>query len=936
MYNSYPSRGKSWVVPWSFAVLILVVFQALLAWIVHRSDAVLACNSFVLLTVLGIALWISIGNALKSDWRRGLFWTLVAGGSALWALNPLLALLYVAGLKSGLSGRMLAGSALFFHTTMLLAAVACRPDIGQPEQRSPRAVLNSLLCISGGMFVYASFLIPETFPHWDQTTVQWFAITYSAANIILVVMTAWLALGMQVQWKLIYSLLFGTSAIYSISAAITDLRIVSNGHYPNVFDGLNTAAACMLIRAAIVGRRLRPEPARSAPMELGSSSMDISAVLIVTAVPLFSLLKLLHTNGHGNISAGRLAAALSAVLLLSAIAFIKEYFIHRRFVRDMNRVHDQLDLAMRSGKSIAWDLNVASGEGIWFGDLRTFFGIPATTCFLPVRQLRSLIYPEDYSGVSKAISDSLCTAKPFAAVFRIFLPDRSLMWVKSHGRFYYRANGAPTRMLGIAVDINEQKQAESALWETELRFRNVADKAPVLLWMSARDQLCDYFNRAWLDFTGRPIEAELGKGWMAGIHPGDRDRYIKTYNEAFDGQKPFTIEYRLRRDGAEYRWILANAVPRFTLTSKFEGYIGSAIDVTEVKRAQEVLQKSEEEFSLAFESAHLGWWVWTEETQQLNASEGSKAVFGLPPDTEVTLKAFLNCIHHEDCERVYKTWRQAIETGSYLFVEFRIVWADGAIHWVESRGRIYPNSQSRPAQMVGVTMDITERKRAEEALRAVGGRLIAAQEEERGRIARELHDDVCQRLAVIGMELERIKDEPQLSEPRLQEWIGRLAQHTGQVADDLQALSHELHSSKLEILGTTAAMKSFCAQFSEQHHIRVEFTSNKVPFPLPRDVSLCLYRILQEALHNAAKHSKAERLLVELRGECGTVELIVRDSGVGFDPEKVAQGHGLGLISMRERVNLVKGTLSIESQPRLGTAIRARVPVEEMNSAQCA
>jgi signal transduction histidine kinase len=233
-------------------------------------------------------------------------------------------------------------------------------------------------------------------------------------------------------------------------------------------------------------------------------------------------------------------------------------------------------------------------------------------------------------------------------------------------------------------------------------------------------------------------------------------------------------------------------------------------------------------------------------------------------------------------------------------------------------------------------MDTTERKRSEEALRRLGGRLMEAQEQERIRIARELHDDICQRLALLEIELERIKYDPELQRPALQCDMDHLTQFTKEIGSDLQSLSHELHSSKLEILGTAAAMKSFCAEFSRQHNLEVEFSSSNVPLPLSREVSIGLYRVLQEALHNALKHSRMRYFAAQLRGENGSVELMVRDFGIGFDPGTATRGRGLGLISMRERINLLNGTLSIDSRPMRGTTIRAIVPAGDKRVAQCA
>ena len=352
----------------------------------------------------------------------------------------------------------------------------------------------------------------------------------------------------------------------------------------------------------------------------------------------------------------------------------------------------------------------------------------------------------------------------------------------------------------LAVLVEERKRQEAVLRESEGRFRLVADTAPVMVWTSGLDKLCTYFNRGWLDFTGRSPEAELGNGWTDGVHPDDMARCMETYTKSFDKRQPFVMEYRLRRYDGEYRWILDRGVPRFSSNGSFAGYIGSCIDVT-------------------------------------------------------------------------------------------------------------------------------EQKHAADALSTISQRLIQAQEEERSWIARELHDDIGQRLAMVSWHLKSPKEGNSTSAEELKRKIDESGQLVKDLGVDIQALSHHLHSPDLEYLGLAAAATSLCDELRKRQGVEIEFQSEGVPRDLPTEVALCLFRVLQEAVQNAIKHSGSGHFEVTLIGGPNQVDLSVRDSGTGFDATQAMGGGGLGLKSMRERLKLVRGELSIESEPGKGTTIYARVPV---------
>lgn len=365
-------------------------------------------------------------------------------------------------------------------------------------------------------------------------------------------------------------------------------------------------------------------------------------------------------------------------------------------------------------------------------------------------------------------------------------------------------------IVGLLWQRVRKRKAEAALRENEERLRVMADAAPSLIWTSDKDGTVIFQNEERLDFSTLSAGMALGEKWKRYIHPDDLAGVLEANARAYESRSGFSKEYRLRRRDGVYRWMFDVAVPRIGPDGAFLGFIGSAIDATDQKLAQDALER-------------------------------------------------------------------------------------------------------------------------------LSGQLIEAQEKERSRIARELHDDICQRLAVLSMELERANSGSGVSNSRREARMMEIRQHCAEIASDVQALSHELHSSKLDYLGLVAATRSFCAEFSRLKNVNVVFTDDNVPYPLPKDVSLCLFRVTQESLHNALKHSGANHFTVSLRGTPGEVRLEVKDYGVGFDPEAADRQTGLGLVSMHERVHLVKGTFHIESKPSAGTSVVASVPLGgDVGAAQAA
>jgi PAS domain S-box-containing protein len=328
--------------------------------------------------------------------------------------------------------------------------------------------------------------------------------------------------------------------------------------------------------------------------------------------------------------------------------------------------------------------------------------------------------------------------------------------------------------------------------------------------------------------------------------------------------------------------------------------------------------------------AGVGSWQWDPDTDTVMWSEELYRIAGRDPSLPaVNYKDHSQLYTRESWERLRGAVETALNTGAPYELDVEMVRADGTHRWITARGEAQRDSAGQIVRLRGTVQDITERKRAEEAVSSVNGRLIEAQEAERARIARDLHDDIAQRLALLTMALGQVERLQPDSSGEVLSSLDALQKQAAEITADVQALSHELHSPRLLQLGVVAAMRGFCEELSGQKDVGIDFGHENVPTNVPPDVSLCLFRVLQEALHNGVRHSRAPHFDVHLRGAGDVVHLTIRDEGVGFDVDAASRGLGLGLTSMRERLKLVGGELVIESQSKRGTTVLARAPVRQ-------
>jgi len=354
--------------------------------------------------------------------------------------------------------------------------------------------------------------------------------------------------------------------------------------------------------------------------------------------------------------------------------------------------------------------------------------------------------------------------------------------------------------------------------------------------------------------------------------------------------------------------------------------------IEERREKTNVLSESEARFRTLADTAPILIWMSGPDRLCTFFNQGWLQFTGRAAEQELG-NDWMEGIHADDRDGCLRTYVNAFDARKEFAMEYRLRRSDGEYRWVLDKGVPRLARDGTFLGYIDCADDITERRKAEEELReshrelrALTGRLLQAQESERRRIAREMHDDWTQRLAVLGIDVAMLEQQlgaPDKARPLLHSIQGKLMRLT----EDVHALSRQLHPAILDDLGLVEALRSECAAFSEREGIEVSYCPEGVPEFLPKDVALCVYRIAQEALRNIAKHASVDKARVALTATDQELLLRVQDAGAGFDATGVPSRPGLGLSSMQERARLVHAALSVTSEPGLGTTVLVRVPL---------
>jgi PAS domain S-box-containing protein len=560
-------------------------------------------------------------------------------------------------------------------------------------------------------------------------------------------------------------------------------------------------------------------------------------------------------------------------------------------------------------------------------------------------------------------------ARQFAREYLCRTPAEELWFVGRVTQFHDRA---PARFAVSHENITAQKRAEEKVKQSEEWLRAVLEASRDGILVEDGETIF-YINRAYARMLGYEDPQELRGGPVSSVvAPGDARRMLEYGRRRLAGEEaPAVYEFEGKRaDGsladleASVSVSVIGGRPYITTTvrdiserkraeerlrraqEELEQRVAERTaelahanqtlkaEIAERARAVETLRENEQRLRIALQTGKLGSWQIDLATLELDVSDINKANFGLPQDADFSYQSVFAAMHPDDRERVRAAFWRAVRACEDYTAEYRVTWPDGATHWLISRGRCVFDEGGVPLRMVGVTMDITERKQAEEVQKELLRRLVNAQEEERRRLSRELHDQLGQRMTALMMGLKSLGAESHGRHTAL----AALRQLQG-LADDLtrelHALAWGLRPPALDDLGLHTALYNYVDEWAERARVTVDFQSAGIDGGrrLPVEVETAVYRIAQEALTNLFKHSGADRASLILERLNDHVVVMIEDNGRGFDAEAALRPSGkegrLGLLGMRERAAMLGGSFNVESAPGHGATVLVRIPICE-------
>ena len=621
-----------------------------------------------------------------------------------------------------------------------------------------------------------------------------------------------------------------------------------------------------------------------------------------------------------------------SIPLMALAAVLQE---RRRAEKSARRNEENLAMAMNAAQMGTWEWNIAEGTSKWSdGTKRMFARLPTDSEGTP-EDFFAAVHPEDRSLIKQALNRAVTEGSPYESEFRMLHPDGRIRWVRSKGKVLSDETGKPLRMIGLNADITEQKQAKEALRRSEVQLARAETFSLVMLthvgldgrWLKVPPTLCEL-----LGYTEQEL---LARTFKDATHPEDFEADWSQHQRLIRGEiKSFDFEKRYIHKDGRILWVYLNCSVVEDEAGKPVHFITYIRDITDRKLAEQALRESNERNQAILRALPDLMFLQTKDGVYLDYYARDKRDLLVPPESFLG-RNIREVMPRELADRVNECMARLDGTLETQVLEYSLLIGDEERHF---EARLV---SAEGDKVLSIVRDVTEARRAADALREseekllisnrkgreLAARLITAQESERRRIALLLHDDLSQNIVALGMAISQLKRKPPASGELMAAEMDRLGAQTNELTTQIRKLSHQLHPDVLEHVGLVAALETEVAEFGHNEQIKVEFTADIKSAQIPLDVSACLYRVAIEALRNVSRHSGARSATVSLLENDASFMLEVSDSGRGFDVERAKRGSGLGLISAEERVKLLQGSFLVTSKPEGGTVLKACIPL---------
>ena len=455
----------------------------------------------------------------------------------------------------------------------------------------------------------------------------------------------------------------------------------------------------------------------------------------------------------------------------------------------------------------------------------------------------------------------------------------------------------------------------------EERLRLIIDTIPIIVWRKLPDGSADFLNKYFREYTGLSLEDGMGWGWMDAFHPDDRLK--EEWRAALAAGKPFEKEARLRSADGKYRWVLIRAVPQRDERGNIVKWYGTTADIDDQKR-------EEDRIRIIINTIPTMAWSIRPDGGVDFVNKRWMDYTGLTLEEEVEEPT--RPVHPEDLPRVIEKWLVDMAAGKPSEAEMRLRRADGEYRWFLVRTAPLRDGQGHVVKWYGVSVDIEDRKQAEEELRRVSGHLLRSQDEERRRIGRELHDSTGQDLVALATMLGQVRSSIPLVERKSRRLLSECRDLADKCIREVRTLSYLLHPPMLDQAGLGDAIRDYVKGFTKRSEIHVELEVSPNFGRMERDVELALFRVVQESLTNIQRHSGSQQVRIRMNRTSDFLTLEVSDFGRGLSTglqrgrEERRLEPGVGIPGMRERIKLIGGRLEIDSTGQ-STTVRATIPV---------